>query len=112
MFLTSISFISPELEIKFWKFNEYLDPLSAGPSALIPISLVRSQACRVAVYKYPKRHNAEESDAEGELAGMPVGRAIKVWATVGVTRVSSLDFYVETLAYDVHHYSLQDAIVI
>ncbi len=43
---------------------------------------------------------------------MPVGRAIKVWATVGVTRVSSFDLNVETLADDGHLYSLQDAIVI
>ncbi len=80
--------ISPELEVLFWEYQKYLNPNEAGPPLLIPISLVRSQACRVAVFKYPKRLDAEESDEEGYSSGRRVGAATRVWATVGLTRVS------------------------
>lgn len=68
---------SPELEIRFWKFNQYL-PRDDGPGAFIPVEDAISQAARVTVSRYP-RHvtlHDDQGDFPQEV----------VWATVGQTR--------------------------
>lgn len=94
--------ISPELEVKFWAYNDYLRFGEEGPPQLIPPSLVKSQACRLAIH-LPHAQSASE-DPEGDDDNVNVGMAevqatesgeqdeagnTLVWATIGLSRVSN-----------------------
>ena len=94
--------ISPELEVKFWAYNDYLRPGEEGPPQLIPPSLVKSQACRLAIH-LPRAQSASEEPEEdddnvnvgtAELQAVELGEqdemgATLVWATIGLSRVGN-----------------------
>ena len=66
--LLNISPISPELKVFFRHHNKFLDPQEEGLPAVTPISSILSQACQAAVLIY---------HADG----------LKMWVTIGLTRV-------------------------
>ena len=41
--------LSPELEILLWHHKRFLNPREAGPSSLVLISSIKSQACRLTI---------------------------------------------------------------
>lgn len=96
-FLTLQTVISPELEVGFWEYNGSLQPNEVGPSALIPPSLIKSQACRLTVVLPRARITVEEQALDGDEDDSedtePVGDERKAWVTIGLTRVSTFHFY-------------------
>ena len=84
---TNIRAFSPELEVKFWEHGKYLNPLTAGPPSLIPISAVVAQAARITLSKYPRNLTRLEYTEEDGSYLQREGQPMKVWATIGLTRV-------------------------
>ncbi|KAL5521122.1 hypothetical protein ACEPAG_9044 [Sanghuangporus baumii] len=106
----------PELEVKFWEFNTFLT--GEGPPAIIPPSLVKSQACRVTVNlpqvllrkppPAPENEEDEEDEEDDEdeentrvkddQAGgedeqepeIEEGDGELVWATIGLSKARYL----------------------
>ncbi|KZS99348.1 uncharacterized protein LAESUDRAFT_718710, partial [Laetiporus sulphureus 93-53] len=77
----------PELEVKFWEYNTYQDPLVSGPPALIPASYIQSQACRVTIKKFPVRPQGYETgDSDNARHENSASVPRKIWATTGLTR--------------------------
>ena len=70
---------SPELEIALWEFDTYLEDTD-GPPQLLPVDDILSQACRIRI---TYRDDREDEDQE------PATARKRIWATVGLTKVSS-----------------------
>jgi hypothetical protein len=70
--------LSPELEVKFWQYAQYLDPSKEGPSLFIEPECVKSQACRLTFCpsSIPSSNIRTEYDVDKRL-----------WGTVGLSRV-------------------------
>ncbi|KAL5485641.1 hypothetical protein ACEPAI_6682 [Sanghuangporus weigelae] len=66
----------PELEIFFWKYNDYLHPGEPGPPRVITTDHIKSQAARATVMTRPPRCSDDEEESEP----MPL------WVTVGLSR--------------------------
>ena len=80
-------YLSPQLEIRFWRFNEYLDARTQGPPAIIPVLLVQSQAARVPIRKYPVHASKVVYDEDHGSYLRRRGAPDRIWATIGLTRV-------------------------
>ncbi|GJF00872.1 hypothetical protein PsYK624_171740 [Phanerochaete sordida] len=72
----------PELEVLFWKFNEYLNPDREGPPFFLLPDEILSQAARLTLLTPSKHHN---DDDETLLADQPNPQR-KIWATCGLTK--------------------------
>lgn len=89
LFIESVltSTYSPELEVRLFEFDSYLDMALEGPPSLLSPTDVLSQASRIRLNYRPPR----DSD-DGAIEDEP--EPIKIWATVGLTKVSSGSFIV------------------
>ncbi|KAL5478281.1 hypothetical protein ACEPAI_2465 [Sanghuangporus weigelae] len=117
----------PELEIRFWVYNDYLC-YGEGLPVVIPPSLVKSQACRLATY-FPRARSASDgleedkdntqTEGEGETAQELTcdieeqeEAAELVWATIGLSRVSTIGELYKKKQSDVSLTGLKDDVVI
>lgn len=69
---------SPELEVFFWKYNDFLRRNEPGPPVLITPDLIKSQAARATVLTRPPRLSDEDEDEHD---------ARHLWVTIGLSRV-------------------------
>ncbi len=82
--------VSPELEVSFWEYNRFLQPDEDGPPALIPPSIIKSQASRLTVILPWDRITVEDQDPDEAQAEddsedtEPVGDKRKAWVTIGL----------------------------
>ncbi|KAF7359564.1 alcohol dehydrogenase [Mycena venus] len=90
-FDTSIWDPYPELEIFAWTHHKFL-PADAGPSRIIPVTSIRSQACRLSVKHKSRTLDSESGDEDEDEDNTDVeGESTEanpriVWLTVGLSR--------------------------
>ncbi|KAL5520523.1 hypothetical protein ACEPAG_9747 [Sanghuangporus baumii] len=66
----------PELEIFFWKYNDYIRTGEPGPLCLITTDRIKSQAARATVMTRPPRYSEDKEEQE----------LTPLWITVGLSR--------------------------